>query len=140
MVHRVWLPLACVIPINLCLRAKAHNKLVSASFISEPCQQVLLLKHTHTHKSETKLFRSSYVASLLEEGPTSTSLQRSQSINQYNNAMGENTQATNTPNLYKLTTHNQICRKTTYWLQDFGRYTCSYIPSRYHTYHFAAGQ
>lgn len=61
MVHRVRLPLTRVIPINLCLRAKAHNKLVSASFISEPCQQVLLLKNTQTHTNQKLSFLEAHM-------------------------------------------------------------------------------
>jgi hypothetical protein len=92
------------------------------------------MKKRKKNKSETKLFRSSYVTSLLEESPTSTSLQRSQSINKNNNAMGENIQATNTPNLYTLTTHNKICREplTAYKiLEDIHVHT--FLPDITHT-------
>lgn len=48
--------------------------------------------------------------------------------------MGKNIQATNTPNLYRLTTHNQICRKplTAYKiLEDIHVHT--FLPGITHT-------
>lgn len=76
----------------------------------------------------------SFLEAHMEESPTSTSLQRSQSINKKNNAMGENIQATNTPNLYTLTTHNKICREplTAYKiLEDIHVHT--FLPDITHT-------
>lgn len=37
-VHRVRLPLACIIPVDFCLCTKPNHKLISTSLISKPCQ------------------------------------------------------------------------------------------------------